>query len=54
MIYDPRRTGDPQGFFTSHKAFTVPARPFFERSQNDYEANSLDIIRARIEEAKTA
>lgn len=54
MIYDPRRTGQAQGFFTSHKAFTVPARPFLERSQEDFKANILDIIRARMEEAKTA
>lgn len=54
MIYDPRRTGNPQGFFTSHKAFTVPPRPFMQRSQDDYAAQIREIIQARIEEAKTA
>ena len=54
MIYDPRRTGQAQGFFTRHKAFTVPARPFLQQSQESYTANILETIRARIEETKTA
>jgi phage gpG-like protein len=54
LILDPHHSGYGEEFFTSHRAFSVSARPFMQRTQDEAQEQIVATIKSRIAEAMQA